>query len=150
MGNYENIDVTFQGSDYPFNYNPVHAIWQSLLMVGLPESWLSSTSFLAAAQTIHTESRGVSVYYQSHQPCLTYIKSLLAHMDAVLYYGVDGKFHIKLIRDDYTVANLPVVNIDNLLDEPTIDRASWLDTYGEVKVQYTQLTDPPVKEQVEE
>ena len=149
MGTYEDIDVTFEGEDYPFNYNPVHALWQSLIMVGLPESWLSSASFLAAAQTIHTEGKGVSMLYGSHQPCLTYLKSILQHIDGILYYGVDGKFHVRLIRDDYTVSNLPVVDIDSLLSDPQIDRGSWLETYGEIKIQYNKLTQPEIREEIE-
>lgn len=142
MGNYESIDVSFDGSTYPFNYNPVHAIWQCFLMIGLPESWLDSTSFLEAAQTIYNEDKGVSVYMQRHETSLNYIKSLLSHINGVIFYGVSGKIHIRLLRDDYTVSNLPVIEVDDLLEDPSIERGSWTETYGEVKIQYTQLTKP--------
>lgn len=142
MGTYENINVDFAnlGTEYPLNYNPVHAIWQCLLKIGMPDSWLNSASFLAAAEVVHGENNGVSVLMRSHQPCLTYIKSLLLHLNGLIFYGVDGKFHIRLIRDDYTVSNLPVVNIDDLLDEVDIERGSWMETYGEVKIQYNAFS----------
>lgn len=141
MGTYTTIDVDFAGlgTDYPLNYNPVHALWQCFLMVGLPESWLDPASFLAAAEVIHGEDTGVSLLMRAHQSCLTYIKSLMMHMNGVIYYGVDGKFHIRLIRDDYVVANLPVVNLDDLLDDPSIERGSWMETVGEVSIQFNAL-----------
>ena len=149
MGNYETIDVDFAGSTYPFNYNPIHAVWQCLLLVGLSESWLHSASFLAAATTIHGESCGISILLNRYVDCLSYLKSLLAHANGILFYGADGKIHAKLIRDDYTVGDLPVVDIDSLLDEPNLMRGSWLETFGEISVQYTQLTEPEEDEPAE-
>ena len=143
MGNYENFYMTWEDEqDYPFNYNPVHAIWRCLRLVGLPVTWLDSSSFLTAAQTIHSEGVGVCVYMRDHQEGLTYIKSLLNHINAVLYYENDGKLHIKLIRDDYVVGDLPVITPTELISEPTVDRGSWMETVGEVQVQYNAIRDP--------
>jgi hypothetical protein len=44
-----------------------------------------------------------------------------------LRYGTDGKFHPKLIDEDV------------MLDEPSFDRRSWIDTLNEMKVQYSEL-----------
>lgn len=142
MGNYENIDVTFGGVDYPFNYNPVHALWEVLRIVGLPESWLDSASFLDAAITVYNEGVGISLYMRDHQPCLTYIKSILAHINGVLYYAPDGKLHVKLIRDDYDPDDLLIIGVDDLLSEPTVERGSWMETVGEIQIQYQQITEP--------
>lgn len=148
MGNYENIDVDFDGSTYPFNYNPVHAIWQCLLMVGMPESWLDSTSFLEAATTVYNEGIGVGVLMREHQDCLTYCRSLLSHINGVMFYGVNGKFHVKLIRNDYTASTLPVVDITTLLDQPQVTRGSFMETFGEVRIQYNQICKPEIVEEV--
>ena len=141
MGNYENIIVELYGRSYPLNYNPVHAVWQTLRIVGLPESWLDAASFLAAAETIYNEGSGISMNMRDHQPCLTYVRSILSHINGILFYGVDSKLHIKLIRDDYTVGDLQVVDVDTLLDDPMIERGSWLETSGEIEIQYSQLTE---------
>lgn len=139
---YKNIDVLFDGAYYPFNYNPVHAIWQCLKIVGLSESWLDPTSFLAAAITVHSEQIGVSVLMRNHQSCLVYIKSLLAHINGIIYYGIDSKLHIRLIRDDYNIETLPTVGIEELLAEPDFERGSWMETIGEVQIQFNQITSP--------
>ena len=143
---YKNIRVAFDQEYYPFNYNPVHAIWQCLKIVGLPETWLNSASFLEAAITVWTEGVGVSVLLRNHQSCLVYIKSLLAHINGILYYGTDGTLHIKLVRDDYTVENLPTVSIEELLGEPDIERGSWMETIGEVQIQFNTITAPDTQQ----
>ena len=141
---YKNIPVLFEGEYYPFNYNPVHAIWQCLIKVGLPETWLNDASFLAAAITVYAEGTGVAVLLRQHQSCLVYLKSLLAHINGILYYGTDGTLHIKLVRDDYTVGTLPTVGIEELLGEPDFERGSWLETIGEVQIQFNQITAPEI------
>lgn len=71
------------------------------------------------------------------------IFQLLAHANGILTWGTDGKFHLLLIRDDYVVEDLPVVNENVLLEHPIIERASWPETYGEIKVQYNKRVYPP-------
>lgn len=141
MGSYENIDITIDAGTYPFAYNPVHAIWLCLLMIGIPSTWLNSSSFLAAAETVYDEGKGISMLIARHEACITYLKALLNHIDAVLFYGSDSKFHIKLLRNDYDVETIPVITIDELLEEATIERSSWMDTYGEIRIQYNKLTE---------
>jgi hypothetical protein len=142
MGNYENIDVTFEEVVYPFNYNPIHALWRCLKMVGLPETRLDSDTFLAASITVYNEATGVSLLMRDHQASLVYIKSLLAHVTGLLYHSNNGKLCVKLIRDDYNVDDLVIISVDNLLDDPMLDRGSWMETVGEISVQYNQITNP--------
>jgi hypothetical protein len=147
MGSYNTIDVIVAEESYPLNYNPVHAIWQCLKIVGLPESWLDPTSFLAAAQIVHSEDIGVSVLMRQHQSCLVYIKSLLNHINGVLYYSTDGKLHVKLIRNDYDVNTLLTIGVDELLGDPDFERGSWLETIGEVSVQFNQIMEAEYDEE---
>jgi len=132
-------------SEYPviqdLDYNPAHAIWYILHdMVGLPETWLDPDDFEAAAATLVGESRGISMCFQSQQSALDYIESINGHIDGILRYGGDGKFHPKLIRDDYTVGSLPLIDETVVLDDPTFSRKSWIDTVNEMKVQYSEIT----------
>ena len=123
-----------------YDYNPMHAIWYVLYnMTGLPESWLHDADFLAAATTIFKEYRGVSILFDRSQAAMSYLETINAHIDNILKYGIDAKFHPKLIRDDYTVGDLLTVNEDVLLDEPAFERKSWIDTINEVKVQYSEI-----------
>jgi len=126
-----------------FDYNPAHAIWYLLVSSGFPESKLNEESFLAAAITLHGEDRGISARLHTQIGAKDYIFQLLNHMNGVLTWGTDGKFHLLLIRDDYEVDDLPIVNENVMLDRPEIERASWPETYGEIQVQYNKRVYPP-------
>jgi hypothetical protein len=141
-----------------FDYNPAHAVWYLLVQAGFPESRLNSESFLAAAITIYEEGKvdgvtdsgqevsvrgGISARLTSQIGVKEYIIQLLAHMNGVMTWANDGKFHLLLIRDNYSVEDLPIVNENVLLEEPMIDRASWPETYGEISVQYNKRIYPP-------
>jgi len=123
-----------------YDYNPIHAIWYIFHnLTGLPVSWLHSDDFTAAADMLYAEYRGISLLFDRQQDALTYLENINSHINNVIRYGNDGKFHPKLIRKDYSLAALPVVDESVMLDEPTITRKSWIDTINEVKVQYSEL-----------
>ena len=125
-----------------YDCNPAHAMWYILHdLTSLPESWLHSSDFAAIASTLWGEGRGLSILFSSQQSALNYLESINAHIDSILRYGTDGKFHPKLIRDDYTVGDLPTIDEDVMLEEPSFDRRSWIDTLNEMKVQYSEIID---------
>lgn len=108
-------------------------------MCGLPASWLNDTDFGIVDNTLRFEYRGISVFFKDSVPALTYLNGILSHVDAILRYGSDGQFHPKLIRDDYTVASIPTIDEDDLLDDISLTRPSWIGTVNEIKVQYTEI-----------
>ena len=123
-----------------YDCNPAHIQWFILHdLIGLSESWLHSADFATAALTLWSESRGLSVLFDRQQSALSYLESVNAHVDNILRYGIDGKFHPKLIRDDYEVGDLPIIDEDVMLEEPTFNRKSWIDTLNEMKVQYSEI-----------
>lgn len=126
-----------------FDYNPVHAIWYLLTEIGIPESMLNEQSFLAAAITIHTERKGISARLNQQQETREVIKHILSHIAGIILWGTDGKFHIVLIRDNYVVEDLPVVNENVVLEKPMLDRQSWPETTGEFLIQYNKRIYPP-------
>ena len=126
-----------------FDYNPAHAVWYLLVQIGIPESLLNEQSFLAAAITLHEEEHGISARLVQELDVKTLIKQILNHIGGVILWGTDSKFHIVLIRDNYVVENLPVVNENVVLEEPMVERASWIETYGEIQIQYNKRIYPP-------
>lgn len=128
-----------------FDYNPVHAVWYLLVSSGIPEGRLNEQSFLAAAITIYDEGKGISGLLRHDFDIKTLIKQILAHIDGLLVWGNDGKLHLILIRDNYTVDDLPVINENVVLEEPTLDRPAWIDTYGEIKIQFNKRVYPPAE-----
>ena len=122
-----------------YNYNPIHAIWYIFHnLTGLPESWLNENNFSDVADTLFGENRGISILIGRQQSAIDYIESINAHIDGIVLYGNDGKFNPKLIRNDYG-SSLPDIDENVLLDDPTFNRRSWIDTINEMKVVYTEL-----------
>lgn len=123
-----------------YDYNPMHAIWYILHnLAGLPESWLHAADFTSAASTLNAEDRGICCLFHAQQNALSYIETINAHIDGIVRYGSDGKFHPKLIRDDYVDDDLLLIDENVMLDDPSFKRKSWLDTVNEMKVQYTEI-----------
>lgn len=121
------------------DYNPAHALWYILHdMVGLSETWLDEDDFEDVAATLAGEGRGVSICFSTQQSAMDYLESINGHIDGILRYGGDGKFHPKLIRDD-APEELPLIDESVVLDDPAFSRKSWIDTLNEVKVQYTEI-----------
>jgi hypothetical protein len=122
-----------------YDYNPVHAIYYILTtLLGLPSSFVDDASFLSVANTLKTEERGVSMLFSKSETADRFIESLLNHINGILFYGDDQKFHLKLMRDDYVIGNLPEIDASVLLDTPVIARNSFMDTYNEILVQYSE------------
>jgi len=123
-----------------YDVNPAHALWFTLVQkAGLPEEWVYPADFLAVALTLFSEGRGISILFDTYQSTQNYLEAINSHVDCILRFGSDGKFHPKLIRNDYVLTGLPVIDESKLLEEPSFSRRSWIDTINEVKVQYSEI-----------
>ena len=122
-----------------YDINPAHALWHILVnKAGLPEEWVDSVDFLAVATELFGEGRGISILFDTYQATQNYIEAINSHIDCILRYGSDGKFHPKLIRY-VDPTDLLVIDESKLVEEPTFSRRSWIDTINEVKVQYSEI-----------
>jgi len=132
-----------------FDCNPAHAIYYIFnVLAGLPLSWLNIDDFVATAATLSSENRGLCVLLDRQQAALDYLESINGHVDNIIRYGSDGQFHPILIREDYVVDDLPLIDESVMLDDPDFSRGSWIDTVNEIKVQYNELIRPPEESKV--
>jgi hypothetical protein len=124
------------------DYNPAHGIYYIMnILGGMSTDWLYSADFTDVAADLFDEKRGISILFdQGSMESL--LETINAHIDSIIRYGNDGKFHPKLIRDDYVASSLTVVDESVLLDEPEFSRGAWINTINEVKVQYSKLHEP--------
>jgi hypothetical protein len=122
-----------------YDYNIAHAIYYVLTeILGLPSTYLNTTSFATAAETLYWEGRGITMLANTANEGTNYIEALLQHGSAALRFRADGKFHLHLLRKDVAFYDIPIVDEDMILEEPQIDRKAWLDTSNEIKVQYVK------------
>lgn len=99
--------------------NPAHIIRECLTDkawgMGYAESDIDDVSFTKAADTLYSESMGISILWDKQTPIEDFIKEVLKHIDASIYVNrTTGKFHLKLIRNDYDINTVPAFNASNV------------------------------------
>jgi hypothetical protein len=106
--------------------------------LGIDEEMLDLTSFTDAAVLLALEENGYSRVIYDLQDASALIQEILDQVHGVMYADVaTGKYTIKLIRNDYTVASLPLFNQDNVIGPPELQVGTWEETYNEVRIKWT-------------
>lgn len=129
--------------------NPIHIIYECMTnsdwgMGGAPSSF-DIPNWLAAAQTIYDEGFGMSLIWAQQSTVEAFVGEIIDHIQATIFINPrTGLWTIKLIRDDYDVATLPVLNRDNC-EITSFERKAWGETTNEIVVTWTN----PANEQEE-
>ena len=124
-----------------FDMNPAHIIYECLTDtswgMGAPSGQLDDASFRSAADTLFTEGFGLSLNWTRQTTIEAFVGEILDHIQATLFINPrTGLWTIKLIRDDYDIADLPVLNRDNCAIT-NFDRKGWGETTNEIVVTWT-------------
>ena len=107
--------------------------------VGMPVEDIDLVSFQNAGVTLYNEGLGYCGQIVNTQPAWTAIRTILSHMNANLYQDpTTGLLGLKLIREDYVLANLPEFNESNAVLEE-FKRGSWAEIVNETAVKYTDI-----------
>ncbi|MES3001327.1 MAG: phage tail protein [Pseudomonadota bacterium] len=135
------LKVDIYQPDYP-DMNPAHIIYQCLTEpdfgIGLPAAFIDDDSFRAAALQLKEEEFGLSFIWLRQEPVENFINIVIEHISAALYQDrTDGKFRLKLIRDDYDIEDLQTFDESNLVEIQSFGRVGWGETVNEVVVGYT-------------
>lgn len=121
--------------------NPAAVIYDLLTNpwggVGNDEAIIDVDSFVEVAETLADEQHGCSLVVDRPHEARRVIEEILRQIDGVLYQDMDaGKYVLRLIREDYVVADLPEFTASNTLEAPEMPSTLWSETYNEVKVNY--------------
>lgn len=121
--------------------NPAHIIYKVLTNsswgMGYNPSDIDDVSFRKAADTLFAEKFGLSVAWRNEKTIEDFIGDILETIDGSLRINViTGKFELILIRNDYDVANLPVLDENCIIELSKFERASWGDSPNEVVLTY--------------
>lgn len=124
------------------NANPVEFIYECLVDnfwgMGMSMEDINTQSFIDAATTIKAENVGVSIIFDSMTTADEMINDLKRYINATVYPSPgDGQIYIKLIRNDYTASELPVLSPKNIVDIK-MTRLGWYESVNELKVNYTE------------
>lgn len=121
--------------------NGAHIIRETIMNtdwgLGYPFTAIDDTSFRAAALTLYTEGLGLSLILAGQGSVEEFLQQILRHINGVLYVDrYTGKFVLKLTRDDYVIANLPVFDISNIKELVSFQRPTYGEMINEVVIVY--------------
>ncbi len=121
--------------------NPAHIIHEvltdSIWGMGYTDADLDDAAFRAAADTLFIEGLGGSFVWTQQQTIEDFLTDVLRHISGVLYVDrTTGKFVLKLIRDDYAVGGLPVLDESNVSKVEDAVRKQMGELVGAVTITY--------------
>ena len=121
--------------------NPAHIIRECLTEswgLGLPSNSIDDDSFRKAADVLYKEGLGISLTLDSQVEVRDFINKIRKHIDASLYVDrSNGKFVLKLIRNDYKVSDLMVLDKKNVSGVSDFSKTQQSELVNSVTVTYT-------------
>jgi len=105
-------------STQQIDMNPAHMIREcltnSIWGLGLPDTALDMDMFEAAAETLFGERFGLSMIWTRQSGVQDFIGEILSHIQGTVYVNpMNGKICLKLIRNDYDVGTLDLLDPSN-------------------------------------
>lgn len=133
--------ATADYTDINGDANPAYLIFEILTNKvwgrGLPESFVDVASIENAAYTLFTENVGVSYYIDGHRTISDLVDDVCRHINGTLVEdATTGKYKLKLIRDDYHVPDLNVLDVTNVKSIKNFSRGSITKLPASVNVSY--------------
>lgn len=129
--------------------NPAHIIRDALTnhswgTLGYPESDLDEDSFFATALTLWNEGFGLSLLWGTDSSVEEFIRIVLDHINAVLYVShTTGKVKLKLIRKDYVIGTLPVVDDSSVIELVNFSTPGSTEVINQVVLTYVDRENRP-------
>lgn len=109
--------------------------------LGLPAGAIDTASFAAAGETLYAEGFGLSMVLEQPTEASETMREILRHIDGGLSADPStGKLVLKLIREDYVVGSLPVLD-QSCIESLEMTRGSWSETYNVARITYTSRAD---------
>jgi hypothetical protein len=123
--------------------NPAHILYECLTNaawgMGYPSASIDDVSFRAAADALAAEGLGLNLIWLQQSKIEQFVREVLDHIGGVLTTSPStGRFVLKLVRADYTVASLPVLDPTNVIELESFQRAAWGETTNELVLVYTR------------
>lgn len=121
--------------------NPAHIVRECLTDtswgMGYPESAIDDIEFRKVATTLKNEGFGLSLLWDKQKEIGDFIRIIMDHVGAVLYVDrTTGKFVMKLLRADYTVSSLTVLNEDDIVEVSDFVRPNVGELTSQVNVKF--------------
>jgi hypothetical protein len=121
--------------------NPAHIIYECLTNgawgKGYSQTQLDMASFTAAAQTLFNEGLGLSLLWDQSNSIDDFINQVMEHADgSVFVHQQTSLWTIKLVRNDYVISTLPVLDPTNIISMTNATRPLTVELTNQVTVTY--------------
>jgi hypothetical protein len=120
--------------------NPMEVLFEVLTSdlwgLSLDPSRIDIQSLRDAGNTLADEQNGMSWIITSVLPAIDIVAEVIRQVDGVFYEDANGQFCVRLIRDDYVPAALPIFNETNISKLNDFSRASWSGSQNHVNIGY--------------
>lgn len=134
-------DTIIRGDVENGDANPVEVLYEIMTNdvwgLDLDPSVINAPSFVAAHATLAAEGNGFSLIVNSFKKGEDLIMEILKQIDASLGQGSDGMYTLKLVREDFVFADLPIFNESNITEVTQFSRGGWSSTRNHVNIKYT-------------
>ncbi len=126
--------------------NPVDVIYDILCgtfgKLNISPSSIDGPSFYQAAHTLDSENHGFSRSWEGMIAAQEMINEILRQIDATIYRDEStGKIKIKLIRADYDVGTIPMIQPGNCVELQSFAAGGWTDVPNKITVTYSNRAD---------
>lgn len=134
-------DVIVQTQPRYVDMNPAHIIRELLQStvfgLGYADADIDDASFTAVARTLFDEGFGLSFVWDQAGEINDMIRTVLRHIDAVLYVDpLTGLFTMKLIRGDYDINDRPIFGASEIMSVEEFSRSLPSETFNQVTVKW--------------
>lgn len=129
--------------------NPAHILYKTLTNddwgMGYHPSDIDEESFRKAADKLYDEKFGMSIMWDSAKTIEDFNADILDTIDGVIRVNVlTGRFELLLIRNDYAISELPVLDESSIVEISRFERSSWGDGANEIVLTYKDRNESDV------
>lgn len=122
--------------------NPIEILYDALTAkwgrLGIDTSLINTASWQAAAQTLYDEENGMSLKLEASNSGKTVSDEVMRQIDGLMYQDPETmSIMIKLLRDDYDINTLPVLDMSIVQDISNFAKTTWDSTFNQCRVTFS-------------
>lgn len=121
--------------------NPIEILYDAFASkwgrLGIDVNSLNLSSWQAAAVTLYNEGNGMSLKLESLVNGKGIAEEVLRQIDGIMYQDPEtSKVNIKLLRFDYDVNTIPVLDVSKIKDVSNFQKTTWESTFNQCRITF--------------
>lgn len=121
--------------------NPMELLYDAMITgfggMLVDPSLIDTASFLACGETLFTEENGCSVVVDGSTSFKEFAIEVLRQIDGIVYQDPETSLiTARLIRNDFDLIDLPVLDQDDFTGVSNISKSMWSETFNQIRLVY--------------